>query len=114
MHYKELYQHILGLTSPWTVRECSLGGTLAKSTATIAMRQMGSPYQPDSKYQPDAPARESTSLIPPPKNPCWRDGLVMRGKPQLSRGWECIRSATSNALNKLNSPHQPTLTPNSK
>jgi len=55
MQDKELYQHILGLTSPWTVRECSLGGTLAKSTAKIAMRQMGSQYQPDSKYQPDAP-----------------------------------------------------------
>ena len=48
MQDKELYQHILGLTSPWTVRERSLGGTLATSTATNAMRQMGSQYQPDA------------------------------------------------------------------
>jgi hypothetical protein len=26
------------------------------------------------------------SLISPPKNPCWRDGLVMHGKPLPSRG----------------------------
>ena len=45
----ELYQHILGLSSPWTLARP------ATPTATIAMRQMG------SQYQPDAPARESTS-----------------------------------------------------
>jgi len=80
MQDKDLYQHILGLTSPWTFRECSLGGTLSKSTATIAMRQMG------SQYQPDALANESTSIIPPTKNPCWRCGLVMYGKLRWSRG----------------------------
>jgi len=85
MQDNDLYQHILGLSSPWTVRERSLGGTLATPTASHAMRQMGSQYQPDSKYQPDAPARETTSLIPPPKNPCWRDGLVLHGKPRLSQ-----------------------------
>jgi hypothetical protein len=85
MQDKELYQHILGLTSPWTVRERSLGGTLATPTATNAMQQMG------SQYQPDAPVRESTSVIPPPKTPCWRGGLVLHGKPRLSRGWECGR-----------------------
>jgi hypothetical protein len=77
MQDKDLYQHILGLTSPWVFRECSLGGTLSKSTATIAMRQMG------SQYQPDALANESTSIIPPTKNPCWRCGLVMYGKLRL-------------------------------
>ena len=48
MQDNDLYQHILGLSSPWTVRERSLGGTLATSTATNAMRQMGSQYQPDA------------------------------------------------------------------
>jgi hypothetical protein len=34
------------------------------------------------------------SLISLPKNPCWRDGLVLHGKPRLSRGWERIRADT--------------------
>jgi hypothetical protein len=87
MHDKELYRHILGPSSPWTVGERSLGGTLATPTATNTPQQMG------SKYQPDAPARESTSIISPPKNPCWRCGLVMHGKPQLPRG-HCTKRPT--------------------
>ena len=66
MQDKELYQHILGLSSPWTVRERSLGGTLATSTATNAMRQMGSQYQPDApvlklRYLAFYPARAQSA-----------------------------------------------------
>jgi hypothetical protein len=64
MQDNDVYQHILGLSSPWTVRERSLGGTLATSTATNAMRQMGSQYQPDAKYQPDAPVSKLRTFSP--------------------------------------------------
>jgi hypothetical protein len=59
---------------------------LLASTATNGMRLMG------SQYQPDALARESTPLISPPKNPCWRCGVVPHGKPRFSRGWERTRT----------------------
>jgi len=57
----------------------ALAPVFGKATAANAMHQMG------SQYQPDSPARETTSIISPPKNPCWRDGLVLHGKPWLSQ-----------------------------
>jgi len=57
----------------------ALAPVFGKATAANAVHQMG------PQYQPDAPARETTSIISPPKNPCWRDGLVLHGKPRLSQ-----------------------------
>jgi hypothetical protein len=57
----------------------ALAPVFGKATVANAVRQMG------PQYPPDAPARETFSIISPPKNPCWRDGLVLRGKPRLSQ-----------------------------
>ena len=64
---------------PFGIFERPEQAQLATPTNTNAKQQMG------SKYQPDAPARETTSLISPPKNPRWRCGLLMHGKPQWSQ-----------------------------